>query len=626
MLIKKTNPSYLKKRGLIAQICILVLVAIFLINGITATTQYIISKARIGENLSIRADEVSEEVISSIREYPAYTWLLWYWAGHAEEMEVEYDVDFAKGTATEEKCRLLTERHPDLQLRYCSEQELEALSGEDQRLYAEIVYSWVINRMNAIKDTFGCDYLYVVITDTDEGPDPYGTQFFLLSAGGLGLVRGTAYEQVYTLGVTVSVAENKAIQIAMRRAVEAYDSSGDRVISKYSFSRKLKDSGNYLDFYDCLERTEDKAVLTGSTYNAEALFAELRSSVRKDTGVAIIYQLVMLSLVIGFILFYMMRPLNGILNTIRFYTERKDSKAVEERLNDILTHRRSSVIRRNEIGQLAEDFIALTKEIDEYTEQIEKAATEKERLAFELETAAQIQKQMLPDGVPQFPGHPEVELCASMTPARSVGGDFYDYFFTDEHHLALVMADVSDKGIPAALFMAESKALIKSRAQSGEEPAKILTHVNNQLSETNGGNCFVTVWLAVIDLRTGKGVAANAGHEHPALCRKGEAFELVRYKHNIVIGMINNISYNQHTFQLNPGDLLYVYTDGVPEASNGAREQFGTDRMLEVLNRSNDRSPAELLAAVSTEIDTFMGEASRFDDTTMMCFYYKGNP
>ena len=625
MYIKKLNlPSVMKKRGLIVQIYMLILVSIFLINGTTATLQYFISRARLDENLSIRADEVSEEVISSIKEYPAYTWLLKYWAGHAKEMDVEYDVDFAEGTVTEEKSSLLTERHPELQLRYCTEQELEALPGEDQKLYAEIVYSWLITRMNAIKKTFGCDYLYLVMTDTEEGPDPYATQVFLLSAAGSGLVRGTAYEEAYTLGVAVSVAGNKALQDAMREAVEVYDTSGNDIISKYSFSKKLKDSGNYLDFYACLERIGDKAVLTGSTYSAEALLSQLQASVRKDTGISIVHQLIMLNLVIGFILVYMLNPLNRILKMIRSYTDRKDSKVVAESLNDILTDRRSSVIRRNEIGQLAEDFVALTKEIDEYAEQIEKTAAEKERLVFELETAAQIQQQMLPDAAPQFPDHPEFELCASMTPARQVGGDFYDYFLTDDHHLALVIADVSDKGIPAALFMAGSKALIKSRAQAGDEPAKILTHVNNQLNETNGGKCFVTVWLAIIDLRTGEGTAANAGHEHPALCRKGGSFELVKYKHDLVVGMIRDISYRQHTFQLNPGDRLYVYTDGVPEAGNEANEQFGTGRMLEVLNRSRERSPKEMLAAVGEEINAFMGEASRFDDTTMMCFYYKG--
>ena len=334
-----------------------------------------------------------------------------------------------------------------------------------------------------------------------------------------------------------------------------------------------------------------------------------------------LYQILLISLVMRFIFLYMLRPLKKVLFSIRSYTASKDSRKIETDMEEILSGRNAVAIRQNEIGQLSADIVDLAKEIDDYTAQIAKETAARERIGYELETAARIQAHMLPDAHPQFPDHPEFLLSASMTPAREVGGDFYDYFLVDDRRLVLVMADVSDKGVPAALFMAQAKALIRSRAMTGEEPAQILSHVNNQLCDGRGGEYFVTVWMAVIDLITGEGVAANAGHEHPALCRRDGKFELVRYKHDIVIGMLKDRTYRQHAFAMNHGDRLFVYTDGVPEAYSETGEQFGTDRMLEALNRRPDASPEELIDDVGAAIERFMGEAPRFDDTTMMCFF-----
>ena len=616
-----------KQQGLIVQIYILALAAIIIIGVITQLTQFQIQKAETIREIGIGASEVAGEVISSLTEYPSCKWLIRYWAEHADELEIEYDAEYTRGTVTEEKSGLFFRKYPGVNLRYFSDEEAEALPEEDQRLFAEFTYSWTISRMNAIKKTFICDYLYCVMTDTDEGEHPYENQVFILSAADPGAERGTEYEQVYTLGVTVFMEEKDYTREVMKRAVELYLSPEQQTIAERTTGEKITGSGNYIDYYTCMGLSDDggTAFLIGSTYNVKGVVRQIRISTLKDTLISMLYQFLLLNLIVGHILLYVLNPLKKVLKSIRSYTVTKDSAAVEKEMQGILSAKRSVEIRRNEIGLLTEDFVTLTKEIDEYTDEIEQAASERERMTFELETAAQIQLKMLPEEAPHFPDHPEFGLCASMTPAKMVGGDFYDYFLTDDHHLALVMADVSDKGIPAALFMAQSKALIKSQAQNGLEPAEVLIRVNNQLNEANDGKCFVTVWLAIIDLRTGEGVAANAGHEHPALCRNGESFELVIYKHNMVVGMMEGIAYRQHPFKLNPGDCLFVYTDGVPEASNESQEQFGTERMLEALNRSKDKAPGELLAAVSEEINAFMGKAARFDDTTMMCFRYHGS-
>ena len=161
-------------------------------------------------------------------------------------------------------------------------------------------------------------------------------------------------------------------------------------------------------------------------------------------------------------------------------------------------------------------------------------------------------------------------------------------------------------------------------ARMEESPAQILYHVNERLCENNEAGYFVTIWFALIDLTTGEGVAANAGHEYPAVCRAGGSYELIHDKHSMAVGTLPGIKFREHAFHMDPGDQLFVYTDGVPEAINKENEQFGTDRMLEVLNRNRDVAPETLLVRMKEEIDTFAGDVPQFDDTTMLCFHYKG--
>ena len=211
-----------------------------------------------------------------------------------------------------------------------------------------------------------------------------------------------------------------------------------------------------------------------------------------------------------------------------------------------------------------------------------------------------------------------------MNPAKEVGGDFYDFFMVDDDHLCLVIADVSGKGIPAALFMMVSRTLIKNRALLGEEPEKVLYEVNNQLCENNEAELFVTVWMAVISLSTGKGFAVNAGHEHPALRHKDGLFELVSYKHSMAVAAMENVKFKQHEFQLAPGDTLFVYTDGVAEATNSSDELFGTERMINSLNSVPGATPEMLLVNMTSSIDSFVKDAKQFDDITMLAFTYNG--
>ena len=249
---------------------------------------------------------------------------------------------------------------------------------------------------------------------------------------------------------------------------------------------------------------------------------------------------------------------------------------------------------------------------------------EQERIEKELVMAREIQASALPNTFPAFPERTEFTLFASMTPAKEVGGDFYDFFLIDADHLALVIADVSGKGIPAALFMMISKTLIKNELLNGCDPAAALDRVNAQLCEQNSSMMFVTVWLAVVEISTGKGLACNAGHEHPGLRRAGGDFGLVKYPHGVFVGVSKKARFTNREFELHPGDRVFVYTDGVPEATAADGEMFGKERLEAALNTCPDGSPEEILRTVKDAVDAFVGDAEQFDDLTMLCLEYRG--
>ena len=277
----------------------------------------------------------------------------------------------------------------------------------------------------------------------------------------------------------------------------------------------------------------------------------------------------------------------------------------------------------DELEDLADSFQYMVAELNEYIRDLSRVTAEKERIGAELDVARHIQGSMLPCIFPAFPERHEFDIFASMTPAKEVGGDFYDFFLVDDDHLAVVMADVSGKGVPAALFMMISKTLLKSAAQSGLSPKAVLEKVNDQLCENNDAEMFVTVWLGILEISTGKMKCANAGHEYPAIMRKGGDFELFKDKHGFVLAGMEGARYREYELELHAGDRLVVYTDGVPEATNGANTLYGTDRMISALNGARDGSCRQMLEALHRDVDSFVDGADQFDDITMLCIEMK---
>ena len=282
---------------------------------------------------------------------------------------------------------------------------------------------------------------------------------------------------------------------------------------------------------------------------------------------------------------------------------------------------RAKIIQDDEIGELANAFNNMSASLQEYIKNLSSVMAEKERIGAELNVATQIQADMLPSIFPAFPEREEFDIYATMQPAKEVGGDFYDFFLVDEDHLAVVIADVSGKGVPAALFMVIAKTLLKNRAQMGDSPAKVLEVVNNQLCENNKAEMFVTVWFGVMQISTGKIVAANAGHEKPIIRKADGEFEIFKDKHGFVMGAMEGMKYKEYEFEIEKGGCLFVYTDGVPEATSSESELFGMERLVQVLNEEKDAPLPDILKSVKGSIDKFVKDAPQFDDITMLALY-----
>lgn len=278
----------------------------------------------------------------------------------------------------------------------------------------------------------------------------------------------------------------------------------------------------------------------------------------------------------------------------------------------------------DEFEDLAQAFQYMTVELSEYIKNLTEVTAEKERIGAELDVAAQIQSSMLPCIFPAFPGKKEIDIYATMNPAKEVGGDFYDFFMVDDRHLAVVMADVSGKGVPAALFMVIGKTLIKDHTQPGKPLGEVFSDVNNLLCDSNSEGLFITAFEGVLDLETGEFFYVNAGHEVPYINRAGEGYQPYKVRPGFVLAGMEDMRYKEGSLTLQPGDRIFLYTDGVPEATNRENELYGNERLYRILNQNKDRTPKELLPEIKADVDLFVGEAPQFDDITMLCLEYKG--
>ena len=349
----------------------------------------------------------------------------------------------------------------------------------------------------------------------------------------------------------------------------------------------------------------------------EALILEPVAQMNHDVATVIFVFIIVFALIIA-VVFY----------AVRRFTERltkplialgDDVKTISEGNLDY----RAKLYSNDEISDLAIGFNNMAASLKTYINDLTAVTAEKERIGAELDIAKHIQASMLPCIFPAFPERHEIDIFATMDPAKEVGGDFYDFFMVDDRHLAIVMADVSGKGVPAALFMVIGKTLIKDHTFPDRDLGEVFTAVNNLLCEANSEGLFITAFEGVLDLVTGEFTFVNAGHEMPFICKAGGNFEPYKIRAGFVLAGMENMKYKAGTMQLDVGDKIFQYTDGVTEATNINNELYGMDRLGEILNKVKNGTPHEILPAVKKNIDEFVGEAPQFDDITMLCLEYK---
>lgn len=279
----------------------------------------------------------------------------------------------------------------------------------------------------------------------------------------------------------------------------------------------------------------------------------------------------------------------------------------------------------DELQILSEAFLKMTRDIAAYVKNLAAVTAEKEKISAELSVASHIQTDMLPNVFPAYPQRKEFQIYAAMYTAREVGGDFYDFFLVDENHLGFLMADVSGKGVPAALFMVVARTLLMNQAKQGEKPWDIFYHVNNQLCENNASGMFVTAWLGILELNTGQLLYSNAGHTRPLLGTRVGGFEwFPDTAHGFVLGGIEDMRFPSGTRVLEKGESLFLYTDGVTEANDQKGRMYGEERLLETLNNYREKPLKELLDGVKHELDGFAEGGQQFDDITMLALCYEG--
>ncbi len=277
-----------------------------------------------------------------------------------------------------------------------------------------------------------------------------------------------------------------------------------------------------------------------------------------------------------------------------------------------------------EIGVLWKTCSDMEQALGKSVNDLKTLTAEKERQEAEVEIASQIQTGMLPSENSDLSQRNEFSISGSIDEAKGVGGDFYDYFMTDDDHMAMVIGDVSGKGIPASLFMVLSMTQIRMQSYGRIHPSEILKNANNAICRNNPEMMFVTVWIGILEISTGKLHESNAGHEYPAIKRAQGQYELDLSDHDMPLGLMEDLEFAEKERTLSPGDRIFEYSDGLPEAMNSSDDQFGNDRIIAALNQRPDLDDQQLLEHMKNAVSEFVKEAPQFDDLTMLSFTYKG--
>lgn len=458
-------------------------------------------------------------------------------------------------------------------------------------------YEEILARLDRLVVTTNVTFIYVAKVD----PSDYMTLTYIYDA----INPALGFER-YPLGYTAKDIDPQYVE-----NVETVMTTGERVTEHcYSYS---KESGAHTTAGTAVRNSKGEIIAFLGVEKAMTSLENARQTyVRHVVMVTAVFVLLFLCIYILYLHREILRPILAVAQE----AERFAQNNVEP--SDVLV----SIRKHDEIGTLARAIHKMEQDIHAYIDNLAEVTAEKERISTELAVATEIQASMLPCIFPAFPDRREFDIYATMNPAKEVGGDFYDFFMVDERHVAIVMADVSGKGVPAALFMVIGKTLIKDHTTPGCDLGTVFSEVNELLCEANSEGLFITAFEGVLDLVTGEFCFVNAGHEMPFIAKAGEDFVPYKVRAGFVLAGMEGMRYRAGSMMLEPGDRVFQYTDGVTEATNGDNELYGMTRLQAVLNRGSKMHPEEILPAVKADIDTFVGDAPQFDDITMLCLAY----
>ena len=465
-------------------------------------------------------------------------------------------------------------------------------TGEQDEEYREIE-----KRLDDLVDATNTTLIYVAKVDTSD----YRTLTYIYDS-----VNSASGFDRYPLGYTAVGVDEKYVN-----NVRNIITKGERATEYlYSYS---EESGAHTTAGIAIYDSKGKIVAILGVEKAMRRLKNARDTYVKDTLLGVLVAVCLFLLAYSAFLYReVLLPILAVTDEAKRFA---DSNTPSDKL--------ASIKKNDEIGVLAKAVNKMETDIVEYVENLTMVTAEKERIGAELSIATQIQANMLPSIFPAVPDRPEFDIYATMNPAKEVGGDFYDFFMVDERHLAIVMADVSGKGVPAALFMVIGKTLIKDHTQPGRDLGEVFTKVNDLLCESNSEGLFITAFEGVLDLVSGEFTFVNAGHEIPFICKKGGSYEPYKIRAGFVLAGMEGMCYKCGSMQLAPGDRLFQYTDGVTEATDKDGKLYGMTRLGEILGQNASLPPTELLVRIKEDIDAFVGDAPQFDDITMLCLEYR---
>ena len=596
----------MKKRRLMIQVSILVVI-LFILGGILSV--FLVYRSATRTYLTAKQDMIKRDLDHICRineENSGLHWFFDYALDHYEEIRAKKDNDDILDPAWGnffDRTGLSKKVNPDQEEVY---DIIEKEATDKEKLsFARATYSGLGYTMDYDNNDFGYGNTYIIGIDDDFGfvyyqADDYGGIDGYLKGEGEIIKEGLKLGDKISLDIEQHPALKKIVS----------DKSDQTEFEIYEGKvGNLDYKSHYTAYHPITFRGRLQAVLV-IDYNWDDFRKELIGDIE------IMASLMLAGLVIfcGVIILRLNRvavmPLSQLQNVVNEYSKTKDSSKATESIDKIKSF--------NEIGKLAKEFSEMTVEIENYMQENMKLVKEKERVAAEMELAAKLQADMLPSNYPAFPQRHEFDIYATMSPAKEVGGDFYDFFLVDEDHLALTMADVSGKGIPAALFMMMTKILIQNFAMAGLSPAAVLEKTNEIICQNNEEQMFVTVWFGILEISTGRITAVNAGHEYPIIKTAEGGFEIYKDKRSIAVGDMDTMKFNEYEFMLEKGGTLFLYTDGVTEAFDKDEEMFGKQRLLDNLNKHAGSMPIELISEVRTAVNSFAGEVEQSDDITML--------